>query len=217
MAGIILALTPTLKHLTINSAPVPKRSDDVRPEPGFLSPGLTSDWYNQRNVFDASAIVGFASLVNLQCTGLVPWSVIVLPSLKALHIVLLYLSRTMRIPNNMDKVSTSVASLTVESNSMLIQQRWPTPCQSAQNINIKTLTQHLICLETLAIILKDQIGRYTRRLRYNRLLTQILVSSGTAWDESCPCGISIAKGSLYKVCQLGAKRMEQRWDETKVG
>jgi hypothetical protein len=40
------------------------------------------------------------------------------------------------------------------------------------------------------------------------------LSSGIAWDESCQCGISIAKGSLYKVCQLGDKGMEQRWDET---
>ena len=68
------------------------------------------------------------------------------------------------------------------------------------------------------------------------------LSSGTAWDKSCHCGISMAKGSLYEAYRLRAnrwnkgataiscidrklygslheacrERMEQRWDETMV-
>jgi hypothetical protein len=175
MAGVILALTPTLKHLTINSAPVPKRPHDVRPRLGFLSPGLNPhDWYGQSRVFDASAIIGFANLVTLRCTGLVPWSVIAQPSLKALHIVLLYVPEIMRIPSNTDEVSTSVASLTVESSSMLIQQKWPTPRQSVHNLYLKSLTQRLICLETLEIIIKDEISTNTRTPKYRRLFTCIV-------------------------------------------
>jgi hypothetical protein len=36
------------------------------------------------------------------------------------------------------------------------------------------------------------------------------LSSGIAWDESCHCGTSIAKSSLYEVCQLGAKGLPSK-------
>jgi hypothetical protein len=163
MASVILALTPTLKHLTINSAPIPKRPHGFRPRVGFLSPGLNPpDWYGQSPFFDASAIVGFANLVTLRCTSLVPWSVTAQPSLKALYFVLLHVPGTMRIQSNMDEVSTSVTSLTVESSSMLIQQEWPAPRQYVHNLYLKSLTQRLICLETLEIVITDQICRDTR-------------------------------------------------------
>jgi hypothetical protein len=42
------------------------------------------------------------------------------------------------------------------------------------------------------------------------------LSSGKAWDESCHCGISVAKGSLYEVCPLGANRMKQRCNSPSV-
>jgi hypothetical protein len=43
------------------------------------------------------------------------------------------------------------------------------------------------------------------------------LSSGIAWDESCPPGISIAKGNLYEVCRLGAKGLlsKSKQKETK--
>jgi hypothetical protein len=37
-----------------------------------------------------------------------------------------------------------------------------------------------------------------------------LLSSGIAWDESYHSGISIAKGTLYEVCQLGAKGLPSK-------
>jgi hypothetical protein len=175
MASVILALTPILKHLTVNSAPIPKRPHGFRPRVGFLSPGLNPpDWYGQSPFFDASAIVGFANLVTLRCTSLVPWSVTAQPSLMALYFVLLHVPGTMRIQSNMDEVSTSVTSLTVESSSMLIQQEWPAPRQYVHNLYLKSLTQRLICLETLEIVITDQICRNTRTPKYYRLLNYIV-------------------------------------------
>jgi hypothetical protein len=154
MASVILALTPTLKHLTINSAPIPKRPHGFRPRVGFLSPGLNPpDWYGQSPFFDASAAQ---------------------PSLMALYFVLLHVPGTMRIQSNMDEVSTSVTSLTVESSSMLIQQEWPAPRQYVHNLYLKSLTQRLICLETLEIVITDQICRNTRTPKYYRLLNYIV-------------------------------------------
>jgi hypothetical protein len=43
-----------------------------------------------------------------------------------------------------------------------------------------------------------------------------ILSSGIAWDKSCHCGISVAKGSLYEVCPLGANRMKQRCNSPSV-
>jgi hypothetical protein len=44
-----------------------------------------------------------------------------------------------------------------------------------------------------------------------------ILSSGIAWDESFHSGISIAKGSLYEVCWLGAKGLpfKSKQKETK--
>jgi hypothetical protein len=57
---------------------------------------------------------------------------------------------------------------------MLIQQKWPTPRQSVHNLYLKSLTQRLICLETLEIIIKDEISRNTRTPKYRRLFTCIV-------------------------------------------
>jgi hypothetical protein len=44
----------------------------------------------------------------------------------------------------------------------------------------------------------------------------MLLSSGIAWDESCHCGISVARGNLYEVCRLEANRMKQRCNSLSV-
>jgi len=138
MAGLILALAPSLKHLMINSFlkhPEPPLSESPTPDlPSFESlysaQSLTPlDWFGRHPNFDLSSVAGLAHLISLRCTGLVPRPVMIQPSLRSLDIATLNFAPDIPLdllmPLADDSAVGNLVHLTLHAGCTTIHEEFP--------------------------------------------------------------------------------------------
>jgi hypothetical protein len=166
-ASLILALSPSLRHLSLNIFRKydPASNDNpewhVPPKNFEPYPLLAKDWFPVGTVWDASAIISLGNVVSIKSNGLVPWSMMSKPNLRSLNMVPArnFYAVQLLLPPARLKVSSNVTSLTMHTDGDVVTRfnPWLTRDQSSA-IYLSDLTQCLSGLTSLHLVVSSLLN-----------------------------------------------------------
>jgi hypothetical protein len=126
-ASLILALTPSLEHQSLNtfckhdysSCQIPEYTSPKSFRPFPIS---AKDWFSEGSLYNPSAITGLENVVSIKCNDVIPWSMMSKPAMSSLQIRYSqsFSPEEMNFPPAGSYVSSNVTSLTMHTDCQVI-------------------------------------------------------------------------------------------------